>query len=134
MSIQENKAIVSRLWEEIWNQNALSVCDEIFDTEYAKHEKGFVPVFRAAFPDVHFVVEDMIAEGDKVVSRYTIMGTHKGEFRGIPATGKPLKLTCIWIHRLAEGRIVEGMDWGEFDRLSMMEQLGVIPKPSASDR
>lgn len=133
MSIESNKAIVRRLWEEVWNQNDLSVCDEIFNAEYAEHEKEFAPVFRTAFPDVHFSVEDMIAEGDKVVSRYTITGTHRGEFMGISATGKPVKLTTIWIHRLSEGRIVEGIDWGEFDRLSMLEQLGVFPKSDARD-
>lgn len=133
MSIEANKAVVSRLWEEVWNQNNLSVCDEIFDAEYAAHEKGFAPVLRAAFPDIHFVVEDMIAEGDKVVSRYTITGTHQGEFMGIPPTGKRVKLTTIWIHRLADGRIVEGRDWGEFDRLSMLEQLGAFPAPGAGE-
>ena len=133
MSTEANKAIVSRLWEEVWNQNNLSVCDEIFDAEYAAHEKGFAPVLRAAFPDIHFAVEDMIAEGDKVVSRYTITGTHRGEIMGIPATGKPLKLTATWIHRLEDGRIVEGINWGEWDRLSVMEQLGVIPAPGAGE-
>jgi len=129
LSAEKNKAIVSRLWEEVWNQNKLTVCDEIFDAEYAAHEKGFVPVMRAVFPDIHFDVEDMIAEGDKVVSRYTVTGTHQGEFMGIPATGKPVKITTIWIHRLADGRIVEGRDWGEWDRLSLLEQLGALSAP-----
>jgi steroid delta-isomerase-like uncharacterized protein len=84
---------------------------------------------RAVFPDIHFDVEDMIAEGDKVVSRYTVTGTHQGEFMGIPATGKPVKITTIWIHRLADGRIVEGRDWGEWDRLSLLEQLGALSAP-----
>ncbi|MCB0144029.1 MAG: ester cyclase, partial [Caldilineaceae bacterium] len=71
MSTETNKAIVRRLWEEVWNQGNLSVCDEIFDADYAAHEKGFVPVLRAAFPDLHFTIEDMIAEDDKVVTRHT---------------------------------------------------------------
>ncbi len=68
MSIEKNKAIVRRLWEEVWNQNNLDVCDEIFDAEYAEHEKGFAPVLRRAFPDLHFTIEDMIAENDKLRS------------------------------------------------------------------
>lgn len=133
MSTDANKAIVRRLWEEVWNQNKVSVCDEIFDAEYAAHEKGFVPILRAAFPDMEFVIEDMIAEGDKVVSRYALTGTHQGEFMGIPATGKPVKLTSIWIHRLEDGRIVEGRDWGEWDRLSLLEQLGVFPTQGSNE-
>ena len=78
MSTETNKAIVMRLWEEVWKQNKLSVCDLIFDEEYARHESGFVPVLRSAFPDLHFTVQDMIAEGDKVVTRYRFGGTHKG--------------------------------------------------------
>ena len=127
IAVEENKAVVSRLWEEVWNQNDLTVCDEIFDAEYAKHERRFVPILRAAFPDLHFSVDDMIAEADKVVTRYTFSGTHQGEFMNIPATGKPVKIKCIWIHRLAENRIVEGRDWGLTDALGMMHQLGISP-------
>lgn len=134
MSTEANKTIVRRLWEEVWNQNTLDVCDEIFDADYAAHEKGFVPVLRAAFPDLKFTVIDMIAEGDKVVSRYTITGTHRGEFMGIPATGNPVEITTIWIHRLEDGRIVEGRNWGEWDRLSMLEQLGVVTTPSSGKK
>ena len=124
--MEKNKEIVRRLWEEVWNQNDLSVCDEIFDTEYAEHEKRFAPVLRMAFPDLHFTIEDMIAENDKVVPRYKLTGTHQGKFMGVAATGKPIKITCIWIHRLAENRIVEGRDWGEWDALGMMKQLGAL--------
>ena len=127
MAVEGNKAIVTRLWEEVWNQNNLNVCDEIFDAEYAEHERRFVRILRAAFPDLHFSIEDMIAEGDKVVTRYTFSGTHQGEFMNIPATGKPIKMKCIWIHRLEENRIVEGRDWGLVDIWGMMTQLGVEP-------
>ena len=67
----------------VWNQNELSVCDEIFDAEYAAHEKRFFPMMKTAFPDLHFTIEDMIAENDKVVTRLTLTGTHLGEFRAI---------------------------------------------------
>ena len=133
MSAAENKAIVRRLWEEVWNQNNLAVCDEIFDVEYAEHEKSFVPILRGAFPDLRFTVEDMIAEADKVVTRYFITGTHQGEFMGIPATGKSVKINTIWIHRVAEGKIVEGRHWGQWDALGMLKQLGVFPPPQRSD-
>lgn len=131
MSLENNKAIVRRLWEEVWNQNDLAVCDEIFDAEYAEHEKSFAPVLRGAFPDLHFAVEDMIAEGDKVVSRYVITGTHLGEFMDIPATGKRVKIKTIWIHRLVGNRIVEGQDWGAWDALGMLRQLGVSLVPGS---
>jgi steroid delta-isomerase-like uncharacterized protein len=123
---ERNKTIVHRLWEEVWNQNDLSVCNEIFDSEYAKHESEWVPVVRAAFPDLYFSIEDMIAEDDKVVTRYVFSGTHLGEFWGIPATGKSVKVKAIWIHRLANGKIVEGRDWGVIDVYDMMKQLGAM--------
>ena len=127
MPTEKNKALVRRLWEEVWNQNNLAVCDEIFNAEYAEHERNFAPVLRSAFPDLHFTVEEMIAEGDKVVTRYMFSGTHQSEFMGIAATGKPVKIKCIWVHRVADNRIVEGMDWGLVDELDMMRQLGVAP-------
>lgn len=126
MSIEKNKAVVRRLWEEVWNQNNLNVCDEIFDNEYAEHEKRFAPKMRMAFPDLHFTVEDMIAEDHKVVTRLTLTGTHQGEFMGIAATGKSIKVTGTWIHRLSDNRIVEGREWGEWDALEMMKQLGAV--------
>ena len=81
-----------RLWEEVWNGADLAIADAIFDKAifdkaYAEHEKGFVPVNRAAFHDSHHAIEDLIGEGDKVVTRFTWSGTHGGEFDGIPATG-----------------------------------------------
>lgn len=126
MPIDQNKKIIRRLWEEVWNKNMLNVCDEIFDKEYAKHESEFVPVVRAAFPDLHFRVEDMVAEDDKVVSRYIFTGTHQGEIWEIQATGKTVEIQGIWIHRLANNRIVEGRKWGVMDFYGMMKQLGVF--------
>ena len=126
MSLESNKAIVRRLWEEVWNQNHLDVCDDIFDEAYAQHESEYVPVIRSAFPDLNFGVEDMVAEGDKVVSRYIFTGTHLGEFWGIPATGKKVKLQGIWIHRIENHRIVEGRKWGVLDFYGMMKQIGVL--------
>jgi steroid delta-isomerase-like uncharacterized protein len=130
MSAEQNKTTVRRLWEEVWNENDLAVCDEIFDAEYAEHERSYVPRLRAAFPDLRFTIEDMIGEGDKVVTRYYLTGTHHGEFMGIPATGKPVRVDAIWIHRLEDGRIVEGRQWGQFGALGLLQQLGAFPPPT----
>jgi hypothetical protein len=93
MSVEKNKVIVRRLWEEIWNQKRLAFCDEIFDEAYATHEKGWATYVFGVIPDIHFNVEDMIAEGDKVGTRFTVSGTHQGEFLGAPGTGKTFSVT-----------------------------------------
>jgi steroid delta-isomerase-like uncharacterized protein len=126
MSTNKNKVIVRRLWEQVWNQNELAVCDEIFAADYAEHEKRVVPALRAAFPDLQFEIQDMIAENDKVVTRYIMTGTHQGEFMGIPATGNAVRVRGIWIHRLTGDRIVEGRDWGLWDALGLMRQIGAM--------
>jgi steroid delta-isomerase-like uncharacterized protein len=84
-----------------------------------------VTVYRNAFPDVHFTIDEQIAEGDKVVTRWTGHGTHKGELAGIPATGKSATVTGMGVDRIVNGKIVES--WGIFDQFGMMQQLGVIP-------
>lgn len=124
MSVDGNKAVVRRLWEEVWNRADLAVADRIFDETYAAHEKASVPVVRAAFPDSHHAVEDLIAEGDKVVTRFTWRGTHRGAFMGVPPTGRRVEVGGIWIHRLEGGRIVEGREWGQVDWLGLLRQLG----------
>ena len=131
MSTQENKTIVRRLWEEVWNQRALDVCDEIFDAAYAEHERNFAPRLLAALPDSHHTIEDMIAQGDKVVTRFTWRGTHQGEFQGIAPTGKQVEIKGIWIHRLAGDKIVEGRRWGVLDMLGLLQQLGATIAPPA---
>ncbi|MBI1296745.1 hypothetical protein GC175_17455 [bacterium] len=128
MSVEQNKSIVRRLWQEVWNEQKIAVCDEIFNEAYATHEKGWATyVFTTAIPDIHFAVTDMIAEGDKVVSRLVVSGTHTGEFVGVAGTGKRFSLTATWIHRLEDGRIVEGRDWGEWNVLEFMRQVGAFP-------
>lgn len=83
--------------------------------------------FLAAFPDFHATIEDMVAEGDKVVVRVTATGTHQGDFMGIPATGKPFKYQEIHIARIADGKMAE--HWGVEDTLGMLQQLGVVQLP-----
>ncbi len=138
MSIEENKALVQRFVEEVWNKGNLAAADEFLAANSVGHDpdapglapgvEGFKQVFtmfRTAFPDLHVTVEDMIAEGDKVVSRTTARGTHKGELMGIAPTGKQVTVAEIRIHRIAGGKIVE--HWGIVDKLSLMQQLGVVP-------
>ena len=138
MSVEENKAIVSRATEELWNKNNLAVVDELYATNFVSHDlpevtpdrkgyKQFVTISHTAFPDFHTTVEDIIAEGDKVVQRFTARGTHKGEFMGIPPTGKQVTITGIAIDRIAGSKIVE--NWANMDMLGMMVQLGVVPPP-----
>ncbi len=137
---EANKAILHRVLEEVLNQKNLDLADEFYATSYVNHippnpeirgPEGFKQLFAmqfAAFPDFHLTIEDMFAEGDKVVSRGTfLLGTHTGEFMGIPPTGKQVTVTGILIQRFADGKIVE--DWGNYDVLGLMQQLGVIPPP-----
>ena len=97
---------------------------ELRGTEEAKQ---FVSSFLEAFPDVSFSVEDLIAEGDKVVSRYTARGTHRGETEEFgPPTGRQLEQEGITIHRIEDGKIVE--EWNQYDNLSILQQLGLAPE------
>jgi steroid delta-isomerase-like uncharacterized protein len=137
MSAEENKAIARRDFEEVWNQGNLSAIDEIYTTDYIRHDavigdtqgpegvKQVVTMYYTAFPDLHLTIEDIIAEGDKVAYRWTGSGTHKGELMGIAPTGKHGTMTGINIFRIASGKIVEG--WISSDALGMLQQLGVIP-------
>src|SRR5205823_14624824 len=89
--------------------------------------KQFIAMYLTAFPDVHFTVEDIIAEGDKVVTRLTVRGTQQGAFMGIPATGKQTTSTGIDINRIVDGKSVE--HWLEMDTLGLLQQLGAVPAP-----
>jgi steroid delta-isomerase-like uncharacterized protein len=92
--------------------------------------KGAVQLFRTAFPDLHFTIEDEIAEGDTVVSRWTARGTHRGEFMGTPPTGRTIAVTGMDILHFVDGRIRE--NWAAFDALGLLQQLGAIPAPAAA--
>ena len=139
MSIEENKAVVRRFFEELLSTDNLALADELLspgfrfyfagspDPMNLEHYKEFLVARRAAFPDRRFIVEDMIAEGDKVSARFTMRGTHKGEFRGIASSGREVTMTGIDMIRLAEGKMTE--DRVEVDQLGMMQQLGVIASP-----
>ncbi len=146
MSAEENKAILQRGYEQVFNQGNLDQIEEFASTDLIDHEapppgmedlegievlRQFVKVFRDAFPDLQLTVEDMIAEGDKVAARYTMRGTHQGEFMGIAPTGNQIEVTGIDIVRFESGKAVE--HWGSSDQLGMMQQLGIIPPPGQSE-
>ncbi len=137
MSIEENKVIMSRFLEEVFNKKNLAAIDAFIAPNQVDHTlppflpttpegtKRAIDLFLKAFPDVHLTVEDMIAEGDKVVTRYTSRGTQRGAFMGIPPTGKQMTVSSIIVARFANGKIVE--EWGLDDQMGMLQQLGIIP-------
>ena len=144
MLTETNKALSRRYLEEVFNQGKLNVLDEIIASDHVNTGPGTLPglpvgpegdkqlvtMYRNAFPDIHFTIDEQIAEGDKVVTRWTGQGTHKGELLGIPATGKSSTVTGIAVDRIVNGKIAES--WGIFDQFGMMQQLGVIPTPEVA--
>jgi steroid delta-isomerase-like uncharacterized protein len=136
---EENKAIMNRLMEEVLNKKNLAAADEIVAEDFVELDplpgqeqgreglKQILSMFFAAFPDLRWTVEEQIAEGDKVVSRFTWRGTHKGEFLGISPTGGQVTVKGVVIDRVVEGQFVESRIL--MDNLGMMQQLGVIPAP-----
>jgi steroid delta-isomerase-like uncharacterized protein len=137
MSTEQNKALYRRYFEEMNKQN-LAAYEELCAPDYVFHGTGASPdidlagikqltaAFWTAFPDLHATVDDLIAEGDKVVGRWTGRGTHHGQFMGIPPTGKQVSWTAINIVRIEDDKFVEG--WTNSDDLGLMQQLGVIPQ------
>ena len=138
----EHKAVVRRLIEQAFNAGDVAVINELVARDYVLHVapevrgpqgmQHFVTMYRTAFPDYSCIVDDQIAEGDKVVARWTATGTHRAEFAGVPATGKPVRITAINIHRVAGGQIQEG--WLNWDALGTLQQLGAIPTPGQAAR
>ena len=141
MSVEQNKALVHRLMEEVFNGGNVSLVDELVAPDFVEHEElppGITPgreaikqlpaIFRSAFPDFKVTIDDLIAEGDKVVVRTTWSGTHKGEFMGLAATGKGVSFGVIDIIRIAGGKFVE--HWGQMDNAGLMQQLGAVPTPA----
>jgi len=140
MSTEQNKALVRKLVEEVINQGNISMIDEFLIPDFVEHEElppGIPPgreapktlftMLRSAFPDLKATIEHLIAEGDEVVLHMTWTGTQKGDFMGIPPTGKRISINVIDILGIAEGKFVE--HWGVMDSMAMMQQLGVVPAP-----
>ena len=140
MSTEENKALVRRMLEAFnkGQESCMAALEELCAPDYVYHGPGvfgdmdlarvkqLTTAFLTAFPDAHYTLEDLIAEGDKVAYRYTFRATHQGEFMGIPPTGKQVSWTGIGIDRFKDGKFVE--TWFNMDMLGLMQQLGAIPQ------
>lgn len=137
MSTEQNKAIVRRIYDEVWNERRPEVAHDLiaegainYDTGLTAHPfgpeemNGTVHMITVAFPDHHHAVQEMVAEGDRVVAHVTLTGTHEGEFMGIPPTGRRIEVTEIHIYRLEDGKAVEHRVGR--DDLGAMRQLGII--------
>jgi len=140
MSTEQNKAMARQMIEDIFSRGDLSRVDEYLAPDFVEREelppglpggregvKQLTAILRSAFPDFKATIDDLVAEGDKVVIRHTWTGTHRGEFMGVPPTGKSVSFGVIDIIRIAGGKVVE--HWGLMDSMSLMQQLGASPPP-----
>lgn len=136
----QNKMLVRRAIDEIWNRAKFDAIEEFVASDFVIHTSTpgedihgpegatqFFGMLHAAFPDIRFTVEDQVADDDRVVTRWVAHGTHTGDFQGVPPTGKTVRLTGIDIDRIANGKVVEC--WAQSDELGLMKQLGVVPTP-----
>ena len=140
MSTEENKAQFRRTFEELFNKGNLAVADELVALDFLNHEappgrdrgpesmREVVTMLRTAFPDLHFTIEELVAEGDTVVGRVTMSGTHLGPFQGMPPTGRSFQQDHMHFVRFRDGKAIEHR--AVRDDLGMMRQLGVIPTPA----
>ena len=124
MTVQENKDLISRYVEEVYNKQDLDTLLEFADEGISENGADHLQQFFTSFPDVQVTVLDLFGEGDKVVGRLRINGTNKGPFAGQPPTGKKVQFHSFRIYRIADNKIVES--WAMQDRLGLMEQLGFI--------
>ena len=137
MGAAENKAVLASFVEEVINEGQLERADDLVAVDFVELDplpgqqqgreglKQVISAFRTAFPDIRWVIEEMVAEGDKVFSRFTWHGTHRGEFFGVPATGRQISVKGMVVDRVVAGKMAESRLL--MDGLSMMRQLGVIP-------
>jgi steroid delta-isomerase-like uncharacterized protein len=135
---EQNKELVRQLMEEDISRGNVTVAERIIHPGFFDHtnppgmqhglegHNAIVRLFRAAFPDQWWQIEDLIAEGDRVVARTTMRGTHSGDFFGIPASGRAVTLTGVHVLRIADGRIIE--HWGSNDDLGLLRQIGALPE------
>ena len=137
MAAAKNKAVIARFVEEVINQGHLERVDDLAAVDFVELDplpgqqqgreglKQVIKAFRSAFPDIHWAIEEMVGEGDKVFCRFTWHGTHRGEFFGVPATGRQITVKGMVVDRVVDGRMAESRIL--MDGLSMMRQLGVVP-------
>lgn len=139
MSTEQNKALVHRFYEEVFNNKNLAMIGDFLDAQIIEHHlppglpdgiegsKQFISMYLAAFADLRLTIEDLIAEGDRVMARFTLRGTHTGAFMGIPSTSKQVMITGMQVVRTINGKITE--NWLNADALGLLQQLGAIPVP-----
>ena len=139
MSVEENKAPFRRTYEKLLNSGDLSVAEQLVAPDFVNHEappgrdrgpeslRGLAVMLRTAFPDLHFEIEELVAEGDVVAGRLTMSGTHEGPLMGTPPTGRSMRQEHMHFVRFGGGKAVE--HWGVRDDLGMMQQLGLMPNP-----
>ena len=137
MSVEYNKAIARQFFEEAYNTGNTSLLEQLLAPTYVDYKAppgtpsgpqgiaAVITLFRHAFPDLRFTIEDQVAEGDEVVTRYTFRGTQQGELMGIAPTGKQVSIGGISIYRIADGKMQQA--WIEYDMLGLLQQLGVVP-------
>jgi steroid delta-isomerase-like uncharacterized protein len=133
----QNKELARRFFDEVWNQGDEAAIDRYIpleakgnDLDFGSGREGFKAQWRkwrSAFPDLHFEVVDLVAEGEKVLTRWVLTGTHRGEFLGIPATGRTIRVAGMSLDRIEDGQIAEGFDG--WDALGLRQQLGVYEGP-----
>jgi steroid delta-isomerase-like uncharacterized protein len=137
-SLEQNKALMRRYIEEVWNKGDLDFVDKNFSADFVNHGtllgqpadrdgiKWVIRNTRNAIPDLHLSIEDMVAEDDKVVTRWLAKGTHKGEFMGAKPTGNKISVSSTVIDHIKDGKVVEA--WPIRDDLSLLQQIGLIPR------
>ena len=134
----DNRANIRRLYDEVWNKRKLEVLSELVSPSHALHGPSFsgsaigpeayklrVSAFYVGFPDLHWTIEDTVAEKEKVVVCWTFSGTHKGDYMGVPATNKKVSVDGMTIHHMANGRIMDS--YSTWDALGLLQQLGAVP-------
>jgi steroid delta-isomerase-like uncharacterized protein len=139
------KLLARRFFEEVWNQGSPTAVEELTAADAVAYVVGHegpvrgvesirrtVAMYRTAFPDVRYTVEDQLAEGDKTLSRWTARATHRGELEGIPPTGKAFTITGMTVDQWRDGKIVQS--WINWDMLGLLQQIGVVPKRDARGR
>ncbi len=140
MTSEDNKKLVRRFFEEVFNEQSQDAAIEIIAVDFVAHHPAFpqgilgpegmmqtTSMFRAGFPDLRYEPEDLVCEGDKVAVRWTARGTHNGPFMGVPPTGRPVTVTGIDIFRVNGNQLVEA--WVNSDFLGLMQQIGAVPSP-----
>ncbi len=137
MNTEDNKALVRRFTEEVFNNRNLAAIDEFLASDQVDHtlpptlppttegSRQAISTYLKAFPDLHITIDDLVAEGDRVVSRFTSRGVQRGAVGGVPPMGRRIQISSYLTARVANGKIVEM--WGLDDRLALLQQLGVIP-------